>query len=129
MLGSVKNKIVAPELIKERSNINFDQSEMKGIFRPDSGIGFIQEKVQGDMLEDPIIASNHNFYEQTREEMQLNWMKRLNHIWFNKDRKFYFQNGKAGTFHWFYMTQGQPPIGMHATMFLTSIETFCDEEQ
>ena len=33
MLGSVKNKIVAPELIKERRNhCNFDKKELKDMF-------------------------------------------------------------------------------------------------
>jgi hypothetical protein len=58
------------------------------------------------MLEDPMMASDHKFYELTREEVQLNWMKKLNHIWFKKDREFYFHKGKAGTYHWFFMHQG-----------------------
>jgi hypothetical protein len=41
MLGSWKNKIVAPELLKERANINFDQSEMKGIIKAESEVTVI----------------------------------------------------------------------------------------
>jgi hypothetical protein len=32
MSGSVKNKIVAPELLKERQNCNFDKDELKNMF-------------------------------------------------------------------------------------------------
>ena len=48
------------------------------------------------------MALTHKYYEMTREEIHLMWMKKINHIWFNKDREFYFQKGSTNNFHWFY---------------------------
>ena len=106
MLGSWKNKIVAPELLKERANINFDTAEMKRLFRSEEEITKLSEKVMEDIENDDQMALTHKYYEMTREEIQLMWMKKINHIWFNKDREFYFQKGSTNNFHWFYLHHG-----------------------
>ena len=38
MLGSWKNKIVAPELLAERAKINFDKAEMYKIIRSEEDV-------------------------------------------------------------------------------------------
>ena len=106
MPGSWKNKIVAPELLKERSNINFDTAEMNRLFRSEDQITKLSEKVIEDIETDPKLALTHKYYEMTREEIQLMWMKKINHLWFNKDREFYFHKGKHNNFHWFYLHHG-----------------------
>jgi hypothetical protein len=50
------------------------------------------------------------------------WMKKLNHLWFNHDRKFYFSDGSKNNASWVWQHHGQPMIGMHLTMFTQSVE-------
>ena len=45
------------------------------------------------MKDDPKIASTHKYYEYSPKEVQESWMRKLNYLWFHKDRKFYFQDG------------------------------------
>ena len=59
--------------------------------------------------------------------MQLMWMKKLNHIYFKKDRKFYFLDKHHINLEWQYVHQGEAPISMHALMFTQSVEQFSNE--
>lgn len=83
-----------------------------------------------DMVEDPFLreGQSHKYYEMTREEQMQLWMKRLHHLWFKKDREFYFKTGISPFSYWFLLYFGQAPASMHWIMYQTSIETFCDEE-
>jgi hypothetical protein len=58
-------------------------------------------------------------------------MKKINYLYF-KDadtRKRYFETPPTADYYWIFAHQGQPPIGLHATMFSNSINTFSNEEQ
>ena len=56
-------------------------------------------------------------------------MKKLNYIWFHKDRKHYFSNDYGPEYGWLEAHQGQPPIGLHLGMFVDNIEDLADDEQ
>ena len=126
--GSIKRNIVAPELIKERQNLDFDREEIKALLmRPAARQIF--DKAVHDITYDPKLRQVHKYVEWTPKEIQENWMRKLNYLWFNKDKKFYFQNGAGLEMSWFWLHQGQPPGGYHWNMFTMSIEQFCNEEQ
>lgn len=129
VLGDMKNKIVASELVDERANCNFDQSEMKKILMPDEVSNQIRDQVAKDIQSDPEIAwsVSEKYYEMSREEIQHMWMKKLNHLW-NFNKNFYFKKGLTSSYNWYWAHLGQPPFGLHVTMFKDSIETFCDDE-
>ena len=120
MYGSVKNKITAPELLKERQNIDFDRAEIKNIFWKDEKSKMIHDKATADVLNDPELALTHKFYEMTRQEKQTWLMKRANHLYFKsaEDRKVYFTDGNHPQFNWTWAHIGQSPIGLHGTMFV-----------
>ena len=122
--GSIKNKVTATELVEERARCNFDKEELKAMFMTDPEGKHIMEKALKDQMEDPNLALTHKFYEMEPAERQLMWMKKLNYLWFNKDRKFYFTDGNSPEYNWIWQYHGQPPIGLHMTMFRQSIETF-----
>lgn len=94
VLGSMKNKVVAPELLEERANCNFDQAEMKQVMSPI--MNEVIEQCAKDIKEDPWLAQtvSHKYYEMTREELHLMWMKKMHYLW-NKNRQFYFKYGKG----------------------------------
>ena len=70
---------------------------------------------------------SEKYYEMSREEIQHMWMKKLNHLW-NFNMNFYFKKGLTSSYNWYWAHLGQPPFGLHVTMFKDSIETFCDDE-
>ena len=45
VLGSIKNKVVASELLEERAKCNFDQKEMKSVMLPDEKANEIFKQV------------------------------------------------------------------------------------
>ena len=127
--GSIKNKIVATELLEERAKRNFDQKELKLItFNMPDEIDAKWNRVVSDMETDPELALTHEYYEMTREEIQLMWMKKLNHLYFKKDRDFYFKTRHSVQFEWHLLHQGEMPIGLHSIMFTQSIDQFSNEE-
>lgn len=52
-LGSVKNKVTATELVVERQNCDFDQSELKGLLYAEEESRKICEKARRDIENDP----------------------------------------------------------------------------
>jgi len=59
------------------------------------------------------------------------WMKKLNYMYFKSEefRNRYFRTLPTHEYSWIFDYQGQPMMGLHATMFATSINTFSNEEQ
>ena len=111
MYGSVKNKIVAPELIKERQNhCNFDRTELKNMFWVDEDSKRVHDKCHYDIENDSNLNLTHKFYEMTNEEKQQMWMKKLKYLWFKspESRKLYFQNGNYPQYGWAFAHHGQP---------------------
>ena len=75
------------------------------------------------------MQKTHKYYEMTPKEKQEMWMKKMNYIWFNKDREFYFRNASSDEFNWSWLHQGQGPMGLHFDMFTTSVDMMMNEEQ
>lgn len=65
------------------------------------------------------------------DEKQLMWMKRLNHLYFKspESKKKYFEEEPTADYFWTFGYHGQPPIGVHMTMFAHSLNTFSNDEQ
>ena len=127
--GSWKNKITASELAEERKNCLIDKDELFKFMVGDDQTLILMKKVEEDIKHHPFIRNSHKYYEMTRQETQVMWMKKLKYIWDNLDRKLYFDHDPNLKFKWFYLFFGQPPIGLHLTMFSSSLKTFCDDFQ
>lgn len=56
------------------------------------------------------------------------WYKKLNHLYFNY-HKSYFAKAPLNSYFWMFSHHGQAPVGLHMTMFLTSVATFSTDEQ
>ena len=67
-LGSIKNKVVASDLLEERSLCNFDQKALRQIlFQGPDEIARI-DSILEDFAKDPVLRSSEKFYEYTRAE-------------------------------------------------------------
>lgn len=86
---------------------------------------------QKKILADPALQNGFEFYDMTREEQMYSWMKKLNHLWFNKpkQRASYFQQSYNPRFYWVYFHKGQCPTALHLSMFSQSLETFANDKQ
>ena len=82
----MEKKIVASELVEERANCNFDQNELAELIFPPSRGREIAERVAEDIRKDVKLQKSHKHYEYTAKEAQEHWMKKLNYMWYNKDR-------------------------------------------
>ena len=88
--GSIRNNIVATELVGERSKCNFDQEEMYRIYYSNPEIRKIKAKADFNAANDPIMKNTHKYYEWSPKEIQENWMKKLQRAW-KVDKEFYFK--------------------------------------
>ena len=63
--GSIKNKIVATEILEERAKCNFDQKELYQNFYSDKESRELMERSFKEVEEDPVLRATHKFYEWT----------------------------------------------------------------
>ena len=86
MGGSIKRKIVNPALVEERAKCNIDQRELFVHFAGSEEQADLLLNEQKKILADPALQNGFEFYDMTREEQMYSWMKKLNHLWFNKPK-------------------------------------------
>eukprot|EP00347_Sterkiella_histriomuscorum_P006528 403352422 len=127
--GSIKNKIVADDLLEERKNLNFNQEELTHLF---FGSKEFYEEFNEHirfMEADPLLRNDQTWYELTREEQMELLMKKARRV-YEINRKKYYHDYEVGYFQWFYiMFKGIFPLGLSMTMFMTCIESLADDEQ
>ena len=130
--GSVKNKIVASDLIEERNNRDF---EIKGglLYKNiDFYANFDQlQEFDKFMENDPILRNSHHFYEMSREEQMHTNMKKLSRAYQLKKKEWFqdierFKN--LGVKYMNEITQGGMMAGLHFYMFIDSLMNFSTPE-
>jgi len=129
--GSVKNKVVATDLLEERANCNFDQEKLRVILHG----GELQFKIYKDMLDDfsvPELRNTFAYMEADVNEKQIDMWKRMKYMYEHLGAK-YIKNNPSFDFpyvHWPLSFQGQPPaFGLHTSMFWLTIENLSNDEQ
>jgi len=127
--GSIAKKQVASELAEERANLNFDQQELFHIFESDQLTRDIGTKAKEDLENDPNLHLTEKYYEMTPQEKLEMWFKKLNYLWHNYDRDFYFQKCKSTRTNPYYVHHGQAPGSLHFAMFIDSVNNFASDEQ
>lgn len=128
MHGSIKNKIVASDLVEERAKRNFD-SEGNNAFLNILGPDHLAAKEAEEFIKsDPILMNSHKWYEMTREEQWIDHMKKFRRAWELAKQK-YFINYTTDKPLWSIYLLGQNMSILNQTMFLLSLENMCDEEQ
>lgn len=97
--GSIKNKIVASDLLEERKKINFDNKELALITWNGQEDYSRILGLYGDLKEDPLKQSSEKWYDMTREEQQENALKRLRR-YYDTHREKYFTGFKFSYYPW-----------------------------
>ena len=129
--GSIKRKIVNPDLAKERTLCSFDKEEaFKVLYSEDIRYEF---KLFHDLIKKhPEIRTSPEYYEKTREEKMKEWWDRMrvvmadpefNHLITNNSHK------KCKYFSWYFMFVGTNPMTLHMQMFTKSVLQLGSEEQ
>lgn len=129
--GSVKRKIVNPDLQEERDKCDFDQQEMADfIFGPEV-VRFVK-KMHPIVKDFPELHSKVEYYELSRRDQMLEWWRRIRRV-MEEDRLRYLITGwldeDQPLFAWSFMYSGTLPTALHQTMFLDCLTIFADEDQ
>ena len=77
MGGSIKNKIVNPDLLEERAKKAFDAEELEEFFLGTEYIDNLQNCID-DLVKYPGLNSDFTWYDLSREEKMEHWWKRYN---------------------------------------------------
>ena len=78
MAGSLKNKIVASDLLEERSKCAFDKQELELLVKGGPALKKDFDYFESLFVKHPEMAKNHKFYEMTTDEKQRDLWRRLN---------------------------------------------------
>ena len=87
--GSIKDKIVAPDLLDERAKRNFDGEELTHVlFRgKDKYDDYKENMTLGES--DPVLRNTHEWYDMTREEKQDTLIRKVRRAWELRKEKFF----------------------------------------
>ena len=131
MGGSIKRRIVNPDLLEERAKCNFDKEEAKRVIYPAEQLA--EFKFYEDLVKKhPEVKSTFKYYEMTREEKMKEWWARFRVIMADSEFKFLLTENsrkKCKYFNWYYLFAGSQPMTLHMSMFTKSILTLGSEEQ
>lgn len=65
--GSIKRKIINPDLLEERAKCTFDQNELKSLIHIPESIAMV-EKLVNNSMKHPEINFDYKYFDMTREE-------------------------------------------------------------
>lgn len=130
--GSIANKIVSPDLAKERANCAFDQKELEimlygGAEVYDKCMQFV--KIQAKHPDE--LGNNFKFREMTITEKQTDLWRRIRFVHQNYPELFLNDKIYEYPYHsWFEYIQGlMPGVGLNYSMFTSVIHVMGNEEQ
>ena len=129
--GSIKRKIVNPDLAKERALCSFDKEEAFKVLYPED-IRYEFKLVQDLIKKHPEIRSSPDYYEKTREEKMKEWWDRMRVVMADPEFSHLITNNshkKCKYFNWFYCFAGTNPMTLHMQMFTKSVLQLGSEEQ
>lgn len=90
--GSIKNKIVNPDLLEERAKCNFDKEEVTKIITTDFALNYYKPWIEL-IKKHPELKSDEKWYCMSHEEQLRHWWEKLN-IMNKLDHDGYFTNQK-----------------------------------
>lgn len=97
--GSIKDKIVAPDLLEERAKRNFDAEELThALYGGKQGYDEYV-RIHTFIESDPILRNDEKFYEMTREEQMEVLFKKVRRS-YELDKDNYYLNQGESYFHW-----------------------------
>ena len=130
--GSVKDKIVAPDLAAERAKCDFDQEELR-VHLMGGPVAYNAQKDVFDRLGNNPATKNHiKWYEYTPEEKQEDLWARNKAIMETYGKEFFKDADllKYPFTTWSFYFQGLlPGFGLHTSMYWMSVLCLASEEQ
>ena len=128
--GSIKNNIVASDLVAERANRDFDHDNGEILCKTLNVRGhWEKKKAFNEFLQsDPILKNTHKFYEMNQEEMQEYQMKRLRRA-FELKKDEWFINHDPSRLQWSYQLLGKMHGSLHQSMFCLCLQNLTSEKQ
>ena len=127
--GSVKHKIVNPDLLDERAKCDFDKQELVDYIIPAQ----TQERIKkfSALIEKhPEIKSDFNYFEMSRLEKFKEWWSRYRLVMQSEDMNYLLTNNSQMhdyQFTWHFLFPGVSPNTLHQNMFTVSLLTLASE--
>jgi len=130
--GSVNNKIVSPDLIKERQNCQFDQQELKVFLYGGQAVYEKCTEFEKLMVKHPKeLGNNHKFREMSLTEKQTDLWRRIRFL--HTHYPEVYLNDKIMEYpynSWSDYIQGLlPGVGLNYSMFTSVIQVMANKEQ
>ena len=130
MGGSIKRRIVNPELIRERARCSFDKEEAQKVLFTEDML-WVMETFNNLIAKHPQIKTSPEYYEMTREEKFKEWWERYRIIMADPEFRYLITDNshkKSKYFDWYYLFGGSSPMTLHMTMFTKSVIQLGSEE-
>ena len=115
MGGSIKRKIVNPELVRERALCSFDKDEAFRVLYPEDQ-RYEYETFFKLIKKHPEICTSPGYYEKTREEKFKEWWERMKVVMADPEFRHLIINNshkKCKYYNWFYLFAGTNPMTLH----------------
>ena len=130
MGGSIKRKIVNPDLLEERAKSTFDKDEAYNVVFPEEQR---QEfaLVKALLKKHPECASSLDYYEKSRLDKFKEWWERFRVIMGDEEfRHLIINNSNKSSqfFNWHFLFAGTNPMTYHMVMFTKGILKLGSEE-
>ena len=130
--GSIKNKIVAPELLAERAKCDFDQEELRMVLCGGKEPYLERKRLYTLFGNNPALRNHMQFYEMSPEEKQEDLWRR-NKVLIEQHGAELFKNFQPMAYPYLiyqnYFQGLLPGLGLHSSMYWLSLENLADEEQ
>ena len=115
--GSVKRKIVNPDLLEERNKCNFDQKEMALLIIGADHINYIKQ-IDEWASRHPETQFGIEYYEMSREEKMMKWWRTVRTMMQSEDGHQYMTGNSSKTVkdrHWNWSSNypGISPLILH----------------
>jgi hypothetical protein len=118
--GSVKNKIVHPDLQAERDKACFDTDELKTFHMGGKAMRAEKEKIDALFESEPLLRRDHKWFDMTREEQQEKMYQRMERLHEIDHDKFYKDFSCSTNYSYMWRLQGQVRYLPHLTIILAT---------
>ena len=87
--GSMKRKIVNPDLLEERAKLAFDKQDVSDVIL-DKKVESLYKEYAEDLIKHPEYRATEEYYDMTRAEKMQSWWKRLALMYKNNPELYIF---------------------------------------
>jgi hypothetical protein len=124
--GSMKLKIVNPDLAEERAKLVFDKQEITDVVL-DASVVARSNFFADEIVKHPEYKATEKWYDMTREEQMKHYWERIA-LMYKQDPELYIYNQRSDVFSSYYLFPGVGPLFLHLSMFTQCLQKLGSDE-